>query len=277
MTADPQTRGAGRRHGRRAAGGQGRRAAAIVALILGAVGLAVSLTGVAIQVLPRQFTAGQQRQIMAWEISGKWQQLPAGQIFPASVTYQLPAPLLQQVAPLNLNALRVSIAPEQSDCAKAVTSAAAGAMLRRDGCRAVLRATYVDATRSYVMTVGVAVLPSAAAAVDAGTGMAQAKLAVARDADGAGRLAAGVLVVRFHGTAATLYDYNRQISRSFTAGPYVVMYAIGYSDSRPRLPVAQDKYSEDEMTSMAQGVAQSVADTLDAAPAPPHCPGTPGC
>ena len=276
--ADPRARGAGRRHGRRAGHGQGRRVAAIIALVLGVVGFAISATGMAIQVLPRQFTAGQQRQIVAWEIGGKWEQLPVGRIFPASVTYQLPATVLQQVAPLNLNAVRVSIAPQQSDCAKAVTSAAAGAVLRHDGCQAVLRATYVDATRSYVMTVGVAVLPTAAAAADASTGMAQTKLAVAREADGAGRLAAGVLVVRFHGAAAPLYDYNRQISVSFTAGPYVVMYAVGYSDGRPRLPVAKDdRYSDDEMTSMAQGVAQSVADTLDAAPASPHCPGTPGC
>ncbi len=276
--ADPRARGAGRRHGRRAGHGQGRRVAAIIALVLGVVGFAISATGMAIQLLPRQFTVGQQRQIMAWEIGGKWEQLPAGRIFPASVTYQLPATVLQQVAPLNLNAVRVSIAPQQSDCAKAVTSAAAGAVLRHDGCQAVLRATYVGATRSYVMTVGVAVLPTAAAAADASTGMAQTKLAVAREADGAGRLAAGVLVVRFHGAAAPLYDYNRQISVSFTAGPYVVMYAVGYSDGRPRLPVAKDdRYSDDEMTSMAQGVAQSVADTLDAAPASPHCPGTPGC
>ena len=276
--ADPQARTAGRRHGRRAGRGQGRRAASIIALVLGIVGFAISAAGVTIRLLPRQFTVGQQRQITAWEIGGRWEQLPAGQIFPASVTYQLSAEALQQVAPLNLNAVRVSIAPQQSDCAKAVTSAAAGAVLRRDGCQAVLRATYVDATRSYVMTVGVAVLPTAAAAADASTGMAQAKLAVAREADGAGRLAAGVLVVRFHGAAASLYDYHRQISLSFPAGPYVVMYAVGYSDGRPRLPVAKDdKYSDDEMTSMAQGVAQSVADTLDGAPARPHCPGTPGC
>ena len=163
---------------------------------------------------------------MAWEIGGKWEQPTASRIFAASVTYQLPATVLQQVAPLDLNALRVSIAPQQSDRAKAVTSAAAGAVLRRNGCQAVLRATYVDATRSYVMTVGVAVLPTAAAAADASTGMAQAKLAVAREADGAGRLPAGVLVVRFHGAAAPLYDYNRQISGSFPAGPYVVMYAV---------------------------------------------------
>ena len=275
---DPQARAARRRHGRRAGRGQGRRAAATIALVLGVAGFAISIIGVTIRLLPREFTVGQQRQIMAWEIGGKWEQLPAGRIFPASITYQLPAGALQQVAPLNLNVLRVSIAPQQSDCAKAVTSAAAGAVLRRDGCQAVLRATYVDATRSYVMTVGVAVLPSAAAAADASAGMAQAKLAVAREAGGAGHLAAGVLVVRFHGAAAPLYDYNRQISVSFPAGPYVVMYAVGYSDGRPRLPaVAKDTYSDDEMKSMAQGVAQSVADTLDAAPARPHCPGTPGC
>ncbi len=139
--ADPRSRGAGRRCGRRAGRVQGRRAAATIALVLGVVGFAISATGVAIRLLPRQFTAGQQRQIMAWEIGGKWERLPAGQIFPASITYQLPAGVLQQVAPLNLNAARVSIAPQQSDCAKVVTSAAAGAVLRRDGCEAVLRAT----------------------------------------------------------------------------------------------------------------------------------------
>ena len=266
--------------GRRDHGGsprRGRRAAAIIALILGLIGFAVSMTGVAIQLLPRQFTAVQQRQIEAWEVMRRWQTMPAGQIFPASVSYQLSAYDLQDAMPLDLDALRVSIAPQQSDCAKAVTSAAAGAVLRKDGCEAVLRATYVDATRSYVMTVGVAVLPTEAAAASAGSSLSQARLAAARDAVGVARLPAGVLVVRFRGAAARLYDYNRQISASFTAGPYVVMYAAGYSDSRPRVPVTQDAYSDDEMTSMAQGVAHAVANTLAASPAPPHCPGTPGC
>ena len=265
--------------GRRSRGGsgRGRRVAAILALILGLAGFAASMIGVAIQVLPRQFTAGQQRQIEAWQVMRRWQTMPAGRIFPASVSYQLSAQALQDAAPLALDALRVSIAPQVSDCAKAVTSQVAGAALRRNGCRAVLRATYIDATRSYVMTVGVAVLPSDAAAVNAESGLSQTKLAVADNADGAGRLPAGVLVVRFSGADAQLYDYNRQISDSFRAGPYVVMYAVGYSDSRPRLPVSQDSYSDAEMTSMAKGVAQSVAATLDAAPAQPHCPGSPGC
>jgi hypothetical protein len=55
------------------------------------------------------------------------------------------------------------------------------------------------------------------------------------------------------------------------------MYSAGYSDSRPRVPVAEDPYSDAEMTYMAGGVAHTVAHTLAARPAPPHCPGAPGC
>jgi hypothetical protein len=256
---------------------RGRRAVAVLVLILGAVGLVVSLAGVAIQLLPRHFTADQRRQIEAWEVMQRWQLMPAGQIFPASVPYQLPSYDLQDASPLSLNAFRVSIAPQQSDCAKAVTGAVAGGVLRRNGCEAVLRATYVDATRSYVMTVGVAVLPNAAAAASADGGLSQPRLAAAHEAGGTGRLPAGVLVVRFAGAGAGRYDYSRQISASFAAGPYLVMYAAGYSDSRPRVPVTDDSYSDAEMTSMAAGVARSVASTLAASPAPPHCPGAPGC
>lgn len=241
------------------------------------LGFAVSAFGVAIQLLPRQFTVGQQRQIEAWQVSSRWQMLPAGRIFPASVPYALPATVLQDAAPLNLSALRVGIAPEQANCAKGVTNAAAGAMLRRAGCRAVLRATYVDSTRSYAMTVGVAVLPTDAAAASADAGLSQPRLAAAGDSDGASRLTAGVSVVRFAGPAAELYNYSRQISRSFTDGPYVVMYAAGYADGRPRVPVSGDSYAYDEMTIMAKGVALSVAATLGAVPAPPRCPGAPGC
>jgi hypothetical protein len=263
--------------GRGASPGRGRRVAAVIALLLGIAGFGVSLTGVAVQLLPRHFTAAQQRQIEAWEVMRRWQLIPAGQIFPASVSYQLSARTLQDVNPLQLNAFRVGIAPQESDCARGVTSAAAGTVLRRQGCQAVLRATYVDATRSFVMTVGVAVLPDAASAARADSGLTPARLAAARQAAGADPLPAGVLVLRYGGARGRAYDYNRQVSASFTAGPYVVMYAAGYSDSRPRVPVFHDTYSEAEMTSMALGVAHTVARTLAAAPAPPHCPGAPGC
>jgi len=263
--------------GRGASSGRGRRLAAAIALILGVAGFAVSLTGVAVQLLPRHFTVEQQRQIQAWEVMRRWQLLPAGQIFPASVSYQLSAKTLQDQAPLKLNAFRVSIAPPESDCAKAMTSAAAGAVLRKNGCQAVLRATYVDATRSFVMTVGVAVLPDSAAAASVHTKLATLRLAAARQANGASLLPAGVLVLRYGGADGRAYDYNRQISASFTAGPYVVMYAAGYSDGRPRVPVSRDEYSEGEMTNMAAGVAHKVAHTLAATPPAPRCPGAPGC
>jgi len=246
-----------------------------IALGLGLAGFVISGFGMATQLLPRQFSAAQQQQIKDWEIASRWQQLPAGQIFPASVLYQLSATVLQDATPLNLNALRIGIAP-QSGCGAGVTPSAAAAVLRRDGCKAVLRATYVDSTWSYVMTVGVAVLPSAAAAAKASDSLSQTRLTAADNAE-TGTLPAGILVVRYHGTAAAMFDYSRQISASFAKGPYLVMYAVGYADSRPRVPVASDRYSEREMTSLAQGVAQSVADTLAAQPATPHCPGSPGC
>jgi hypothetical protein len=268
--ADPQASG-----NRPSRGARGRRAAALIALVLGLAGFVISATGMATQLLPRRFSAAQQQQIKNWEIAGRWQQLTAGQIFPASVSYQLAAQVLQDATPLNLNALRVAIAP-QSGCGTGVTTAAAASVLRHDGCKAVLRATYVDATWSYVMTVGVAVLPSPAAARSVSQSLSHPELAAA-DQLAADKLPAGVRVVRYRGAAAAVYDYNRQISASVPAGPYVVMYAAGYADTRPQVPVTSDHYSDAEMTSLAQGVEESVAATLAAPPPSPHCPGTPGC
>jgi len=243
--------------------------------VLGLAGFAISATGLASQLLPRQFSAAQRQQIVNWEIASRWQELTAGQIFPASIPYQLSAAVLQDATPLKLDALRIGVAP-QSGCGTGVTTSAAAAVLRRDGCQAVLRATYVDSTWSYVMTVGVAVLPSDAAARKASQSLSQPRLTAADNAE-TDKLPVGILVVRYHGTAAAMFDYSRQISASFAKGPYLVMYAVGYADSRPRVPVASDHYSYAEMTSLAQGVAHSVADTLAAKPPSPHCPGSPGC
>jgi hypothetical protein len=252
-----------------------RRVAALAAVALGVAGLGVSASGIATQALPRQFTAAQQRQIQAWEVASRWQQLTAGQIFPATVTYTLSANALGDAVPLSLDAVRVGIAP-QSACAQGVTSKAAAAVLRRTGCRAVLRATYVDATRSYVLTIGIAVLPTDSAATDARLGLSQNRLA-SRGPGRSAPLAPGVLVVRFRGSAAERYDYSRQLAASFTAGPYLVMYSAGYADSRPQVQLSQDPYADAEMTSLAVGVARSVAHRLAALPPAPHCPGAPEC
>jgi hypothetical protein len=263
-------------NGDRGSDGRGtgfRRAAAVVALVLGLAGLVISGGGLAIQLLPRHFTAGQQQEIMAWEVKGRWQERSAGEIFPDSVGYSLPEAVVQNDPPLELKALRVEIAP-QSTCAAGVTDSAAAAMLRRDGCEAMLRATYVDQTMSFVMTVGVAVLPTSAAATAASTGLSGTQLAAARDS---AALPAGVRTVHFKGSAGGLYDYSRQLSASMTAGPYLVMYTAGYADGRPQVQLAHDSYSQAEIASMAQGVATTVASDLGATPPEPRCPGSPGC
>jgi hypothetical protein len=252
-----------------------RRAGTLALLGLSVAGLAVSAIGIAVQVLPRQFTATQQRQIEAWEIASRWQELTAAQIFPATVTYSLPAATLQDAVPLSLAAVRVGIAP-QATCAQGVTTAAAAAVLRRSGCKAVLRATYVDATKSYVLTIGVAVLPTAAAALDASQGLAQTRLA-SHENGYSTQLTPGVLVVRFRGGTSALYDYSRQIAANFNAGPYLVMYAAGYADSRPQVDVSADPYSDAEMTALATGVAQTIKHRLDAPAAVPRCPGALEC
>jgi len=169
---------------------------------------------------------------------------------------------------LTLSAQRAGIA-SQANCATAADPTAAG-VLDRDGCTAMLRATYVDETGSYVVTVGAAVLPGAARA-------AAAARAIAAHGDSAG-LGPTVHTVQFNGTlAASFSNGRRQMSGVLSAGSYVVLYTVGYADSRPREPVAGDTYADAEMTTLATGVAQVVLAKVGAPLPVPHCPGTPGC
>ena len=250
----------------RARHGSQRWFAAVAALVLGVAGLAVALTGVAFQLLPRQFSAEQQRQISDWEAGKRWRTMPAGKIFPASLQYTAPSVLGDPS--LQLTANRVGIA-SQASCAAATDPAAVGAVLARHGCETMLRATYVDGTGSYVITVGVAVMP----------GSAQASAAERELLAGVGgKNGAGVRTVRVAGSlAAAFTDPRRQLSASIAAGPYLVFYTIGYTDDRPRQPVTADKYGDAEMTAAGAGVAQAVASTVDSPVPPPQCPGTPGC
>lgn len=240
-------------------------AVVITALVLGIAGLGVSLVGAATQVLPRQFTALQQRQITDWEAGKRWRVLPAGTIFPATVRYSPPA-ALDDAAGLTLTAKRIGIA-SQASC-RAATDPAAAAVLARHGCAAVLRATYADGTGSYVVTVGVAALP----------GAAQAKAAHRELAGGAGAVGPGVRTVRFTGTpAAGFTNSRRQISANVAAGSYLIFYTIGYADGRPRVPITADSYANAEMTSVGAGLARAIVSVLGAPVPPPRCPGTPGC
>jgi len=250
----------------RARRGSQRWFAAVAALIFGVAGLAVALTGVAFQLLPRQFSAKQQQQISDWEVGKRWRTLPAGTIFPASLHYTLSSALGVDLN-LQLTADRIGIA-SQASCAAATDPAAVGAALARHGCEAMLRATYVDGTDSYVITVGVAAMPGSAQ-VNA------AKLELAGVGVSSG---AGVGTVRVAGSLAVAFtDSRRQLSASMAAGPYLVLYAIGYTDGRPSVPVTDDGYADAEMKAAGAGVAQAVASQVGKSVPPPTCPGTPGC
>jgi hypothetical protein len=238
-----------------------------VALVLGLVGLVVSLYGVTMQLLPRRFTAAQQQEIVNWEFGQNWRVKSAGAIFPTTVSYA-PPEVLDEGRPLTLAAGRVGVA-RQAAC-RAATDPAAATVLVRNGCSAVLRATYTDGTNSYVVTVGVAVLPSTAKAATAVSELSRAATV--------GGIDPGVRAVSFKDTPAAWFtNQRRQLSGSIWAGTYVALYTVGYADSRPQEPVSGDSYADGEMTSVGLGVARAVLATV-ARPVPtPLCPGTPGC
>jgi hypothetical protein len=242
-----------------------RLSVALTALVIGLAGLVASATGVAGQVLPRRFSAPQAQKIVAWETAKRWRTMPAGKIFPDSVTYQLPAYDLTAGTQLPLVAERVGIAP-QTTCA-AGTDPAAARVLDAAGCTAMLRATYADETDSLLVTIGVAVMPGAAAA----------KSAAAR-LSGTRQQPTGVRPASFPDTLASAFgDQQRQLSQVDSTGPYVFLSAVGYADGRPQVPVTSDPYADEEMTSFADGVSDVIEGVLGSSPSPPRCPGAPGC
>ena len=239
-------------------------------LAVGAVVLVFAAYQVYSAIMPRKFTAGQQQQIMAWEVAARWRELPAGAIFPASAAYP-PPEQLQDGGTLTLTSRRLGIAP-QATCQRASDPAAA-TVLSGDGCEALLRATYADGTGSFLVTIGVAAFPSAAQA-----SAAEQQLTASSSSARSGALAPGVSTAPFAGTLASGFtDARRQLSGSLSAGPYVVLYTIGYADGRPKVAVAGDGYTFAEMTSLGEGLAGKIASSLSASPPAPHCPGVPGC
>jgi hypothetical protein len=238
---------------------------ALTVLLAGTAGLAASAAGVSALLLPRKFTPAQQQQIMSWETARRWRALPAGKIFPATITYQLPAYALAASTELPLTANRVGIS-RQTSCAKASDPAAAR-VLSAGHCAAMLRATYADGTDSMLVTVGVAVMSGTSAARSAA-----GKLSAGQE------LHPGVRAAAFRGTlAASFGDRQRQLSWATSAGPYVIMSTAGYANGMPEVAVTSDPYSDQEMSSLANGVADAIAAPLGVQPSPPTCPGAPGC
>jgi len=248
-------------------GGRGgwRFAVTLTALFVGTAGLASAAAGVSAQLLPRRFTASQQRQIVGWEMERRWRTMSAGEIFPVTISYQLPSDTLNGASGLPLKAYRVGIS-RQTSCA-AASVPAAGRVLAAGRCAAMVRATYTDQTDSMLVTVGVAVMPGAGAAKS-----------VASTLSAGPQPQPGVRPLSLRSTLARAFgNRQRQLSWAVSSGPYVIMSAAGYADGTPRIQLESDPYAAEEMTSFATGVADAVGSPLGAAPAPPKCPGAPGC
>jgi hypothetical protein len=238
----------------------------VLVLGIGLCGLAASAVGVAHQLLPRQFTVSQQRRIMTWEMTRRWRVLSAGEIFPATIAYALPAAAVNASQNLVLDAHRLGIGP-QVGCAAAVSPAAATA-LAASHCAAVLRATYVDSSGSLVVTVGVAVMPDDQTAAQA---------ARALTAPGGG-LALAVRALPVAGTPASgFHDRQRQLAFAENAGPYVIMSTAGFVDGRRHVRLATDYYYDQEMTGLADSLARATGRLIGTRPSIPRCPGAPGC
>jgi hypothetical protein len=233
-------------------------------LALALAGLCLSLTEAAWHLLPRSFSPAQQRQITSWEVGKRWRTWPAGRIFPAVVPYQIPATALASPTGVSLDAHRIGIAP-QGSC-RAAAGPLAGQALARQGCVALLRATYADATGAFAVTVGIAVLP--------GPAQASRSLRALAAAPPGG----GVRAARFsHTVAAGFGDAGRQLSATLHRGPYLIMSTIGYADGRHHIRESADPYARDEMLSVVRGISSWIGGRIGVPPRPPHCPGGPAC
>ena len=242
----------------------------LAALSLSLVGLVASVAGLVVQVMPRTFSAAQKQQIVTWEVGKRWRIWSAGEIFPATIPYRVPGSALGGAADLTLVAHRIGIT-RQASC-RAATDRAVARVLARQGCLAVLRATYDDATQSLAVTVGVAVLPSPAAARTAQRAL---------PGQGGGGPHPGVRAAPFRRTPVARFgDRQRQLSWERGAGPYLVFATVGYADGRRRVPEAAhgaNGYATAEMLGLERGVGVWVAGHIGTAPPPPACPGGPAC
>ena len=231
--------------GLKGAPGRRPRTFGIIIVLILITGLGAAGGGAAglVALASRHPTQGQISAAGQREFTILWQRLPAGKIFPASVRYV-------NSLGAQTTATLVGIAP-QAPCAAAVDARAAAVLAA--GCLTVLRATYADASRTALATIGIAVMRSA----DGADAVLQTLAA-----GGHG----GLLPVSFPGTVASLFTGKARetASAQSAAGPYLFLYAAGYADGRvtglgPRTGAA---YLDETVTTDLG--AELVADVADA-------------
>jgi hypothetical protein len=180
----------------------------------------------------RRPTAAERAAAAATAVARRWRTWPAGRIFPATLGYTTEQ-LLN-----NDTARRVGISPDDQ-CTAALDPALAGPA-RRDGCRAGLRASYVDELQGVVYTTGVLAFPNPAKARAFKRGLPSARPPVT-----------SLRALAFPGTAAARFaDDARQTATARQDGPYVLLTVAGYADGRPSAATGQ--YNQNAFTAAGQ-------------------------
>jgi hypothetical protein len=203
-----------------------RSSVALLALIIiGVLAVASGAVGL-MRELNRPANPGEVRTATQAEVTTRWERLPAGKIFPSQLSYL-------DSAGLSVRLTRSGIARPAS-CARSIDPAVAR-MLVANGCRTVLRASYVDPTGTLVATLGIAVFPSNAAAARA----AQASSFGSSD---------GLDAFKVPGTAAS--GFGNAQRETFGGGypqqgPYVILVTAGFTDGRSRTSGPADPALED--------------------------------
>jgi hypothetical protein len=197
----------------------------VVAAILAAVcclAVAIGAGAAAYAGLTRKPTSAEVSAAAAAEVAGRWRSWPAGRIFPAALSYT--TDLLTQEA-----VRRVGIA-SQTACSAGL-DAAEGRRAAREGCRAVLRATYVDPLQGIVYTIGVVAFAGRGGAAGFDQGLPRA-----------GSGAVGLRALAFPWTASAAFgDAARQASTARRQGSYVLLTTAGYADGRAAAATVQSR------------------------------------
>jgi hypothetical protein len=181
------------------------------------------------------------------EVAERWRTWAAGRVFPATLPYSAEQGGRER-------ARRLGISPH-TGCAESVDPEAAPA-LAEAGCRAVLRATYIDALRGVLVTVGVVALPDEPRAVRARSAF-----------PAGGAPVPGLRPLAFRGTVADRFTPEvRQQGTVRQAGPYLVLTTAGQVDGRP----AGAGEQRPAMFAFAAEISERVLAEL-AAPRMPDC------
>ncbi|MFC7385859.1 hypothetical protein [Sphaerisporangium rhizosphaerae] len=219
-------------------------------LAIAAINVLLGSVGVLQETRSRPLTVAERARYAEQDVARRWQAWRADAVFPAQVEY-LGLSRVRQFA------RRVGIAPE-ARC-PSVVDAPVASVLREHGCRTMLRATYVDQTSTFVVTVGVAVLADEEKRVD-----------TAADLPVDDRV--GVRPVAFPGTATDRFGAAQRQRTGWTgAGPYIVFSTAGYADGRTRAAVPPEEITHSELWPTAQSIAGHIARGLAAPPDIPRC------